>query len=511
MQQEKDEYELILKSGLFDKAPRLGKFFRYICERHFDGSGDQVKEYSIALEALGRSGDFDPKRDSIVRVEAHRLRKRLEEYYLGTGAGDPMRIIIPQGQYRPQFVAAKAIPDLSPPHTVAETASHPVDPVTSGTIPPSLLDTANPNPEWRIPVWASITIVCLVLAGIGFVTLRRGAAQAKTTEVWRGDFNEPRGADVRIMAGYHGPEFTDRQGHSWDPDAYYSGGVSRALGTDRCIESQPDPHFLRAQRSGQFRYDIPLRQGTYELRLYFAETDFGNGNPQGGGESSRVFQISVNGQVRFPLFDPLAEAGAPNRLHTRVLKDISPAADGKLHLSFEPLTAAAFLNAFEILHSSPGRIQPVRIVAQSKPVVDSDGRVWAADEYFSGGNTAFRQNVVINHLDKALYEGERYGNFAYRIPLAPGKYRLTLHFAETWFGTSALREPATGQRRFDVFANGVALLREEDVAREAGGSNRSVSKTFDDLEPNAQGVLCLEFVPLKNYAEVNAIEVVETE
>ena len=68
------EIQRVLQSGLFVKAPRLERFFRYICERHLRGESDQLKEYSIAIEALGRSSDFDPKKDSIVRVEAHRLR-----------------------------------------------------------------------------------------------------------------------------------------------------------------------------------------------------------------------------------------------------------------------------------------------------------------------------------------------------------------------------------------------------------------------------------------------------
>ena len=82
------EVDLVLRSGVFEKAPRLEKFFLYICRLHFEGRADEIKEYSIALEALGRSSDFDPKKDSIVRVEAHRLRKRLEEYYRGAGSDD---------------------------------------------------------------------------------------------------------------------------------------------------------------------------------------------------------------------------------------------------------------------------------------------------------------------------------------------------------------------------------------------------------------------------------------
>src|SRR5438270_5598295 len=102
--QERMEVDLIMRSGIFEKAPRLEKFFLYICRLHFEGRADEIKEYSIALEALGRSSDFDAKKDSIVRVEAHRLRKRLEEYYRGAGSDDALHIIIPNGQYRPQFV-----------------------------------------------------------------------------------------------------------------------------------------------------------------------------------------------------------------------------------------------------------------------------------------------------------------------------------------------------------------------------------------------------------------------
>src|SRR5919199_2142257 len=102
--QERMEVEIVLRSGIFEKAPRLEKFFLYICRLHFEGRADEIKEYSIALEALGRSPDFDPKKDSIVRVEAHRLRKRLEEYYRTAGSNGAVHIVIPNGQYPPHFV-----------------------------------------------------------------------------------------------------------------------------------------------------------------------------------------------------------------------------------------------------------------------------------------------------------------------------------------------------------------------------------------------------------------------
>jgi hypothetical protein len=336
------------------------------------------------------------------------------------------------------------------------------------------------------------------------------ANPANVNEVWTGPASEPAGADYRILAGYHGSPFIDRQGHTWNPDAYYRGGASSVIQRGDLVEGGPDPHLLKGRRAGRFSYDIPLRPGTYELHLYFAETEFGQGNPGGGGDSTRIFQVFINGNVRLDGFDPLGEAGRPNRLLDRVFKDISPDSDGKLHLRFEPGNEAAFLNAIELVPSAPRRMNPIRIAAQSGPIMDSEGRLWAADEYFSGGITAARQNAIANPSERALYQGERFGNFSYRIPVAPGKYRLTLHFAETYFGTFAFQDDPLNRRIFNVFANGTALLRDFEVVKQAGGPNRGLQKVFENLEPNAQGMLLLEFIPVKNYAEINAIEVVET-
>ncbi len=492
------EVETVLQSGLFAKAPRLREFFRYICERHFAGESEQIKEYSVATEALGRSSDFDPKQDAIVRVEAHRLRKRLEAYYRGPGATHPLHISIPNGQYRPHFTLRES--------AEAEQASTNLQNIPPLAPAPTVL---HPN-NW---MWLGLLaiacgggVLCVLL-----LTGRRtkGASRQPAPEVWRGSSSEPAdSAEFRMLAGYHGPPFLDRQGHTWVPDAYYKGGVSSLIPPGHLANAQADAQFIKAQRSGQFQYDIPLRQTTYEVHLYMVETEYGRGNPK-GVDAPRAFQLSVNGELRFRLLDPLTAASAPNRLYERVLKDVRPQADGHLHLNFAPFTGPAFLNAIAILPSPPGRIHPIRIVAQGSPVTDSDGRLWAADEYYVGGNAVCRKSVV-GDSQNSLYQGERYGNFSYRIPVAPGKYRLTLHFAETWFGTPDSPEPALNSRIFNVFANGVALLRDYQIVKDAGESNRGVQKVFEDLQPNAQGLLVIEFTPVENYAEVNAIEVVET-
>jgi beta-galactosidase len=123
-----------------------------------------------------------------------------------------------------------------------------------------------------------------------------------------------------------------------------------------------------------------------------------------------------------------------------------------------------------------------------------------------------RATSVSNGRQKNLFEGERFGNFAYHLPVAPGKYRLTLRFAETYFGSQIPNSPPfeKGARSFDIFVNGVALLRDFDVGTAAGGPNRGIERVFENLEPNAQGLIVLEFKPLRNYACVNAIELEET-
>src|SRR5690242_6981237 len=102
--EERNEFRVVLNSGVLNRAPNLEHLLTYVCNRYFEGEAEQIKEYNIAVEGLGRLAGFDPKRDSIVRVEAYRLRKRLREYYEGQGAGHLLRIEIPSGQYVPQFL-----------------------------------------------------------------------------------------------------------------------------------------------------------------------------------------------------------------------------------------------------------------------------------------------------------------------------------------------------------------------------------------------------------------------
>ena len=100
---ERKELASVLASPTFARAQRLVKLLEHIAERHFLGEDEQVSEYSIATEILGRPVDFDPTQDAIARVEIHRLRKKLKEHYAAEGAHQPLKIIIPPGMYTPVF------------------------------------------------------------------------------------------------------------------------------------------------------------------------------------------------------------------------------------------------------------------------------------------------------------------------------------------------------------------------------------------------------------------------
>src|SRR5579864_2702690 len=101
------QLDRILESPGFAHNERLSRFLRFAVERHLEGQDNDLKESVIAVEIFGRSPDYDPKRDPIVRTEAARLRSRLGEYYLGEGHGDALVIELPKGGYTPTFREAR--------------------------------------------------------------------------------------------------------------------------------------------------------------------------------------------------------------------------------------------------------------------------------------------------------------------------------------------------------------------------------------------------------------------
>ena len=101
------ELEKVLSARILQGSESLRSFLRFVCERTIHQPESQLKEYIIATEVFKRRSDYDPRIDSVVRVQAGRLRARLMDYYSTEGKSDKIRIDLPKGQYAPVFSYAR--------------------------------------------------------------------------------------------------------------------------------------------------------------------------------------------------------------------------------------------------------------------------------------------------------------------------------------------------------------------------------------------------------------------
>jgi serine/threonine-protein kinase len=102
--------EKVLASAAFAGAPRVQQFLRFVVEETLEGRVGDLKESVVAVHVFGRRSDFDSHNDSVVRVQATHLRKRLREYYRTEGLSDGIVIEIPPGAYVPAFRPAAGLP-----------------------------------------------------------------------------------------------------------------------------------------------------------------------------------------------------------------------------------------------------------------------------------------------------------------------------------------------------------------------------------------------------------------
>jgi len=374
-EEQRAELNTVLQSGSFLRAPTLAHLLRYLCERLFAGEAGQIKEYSIGVEVFHRGSSFDQDSNSIVRVEANRLRKRLAQYYAGEGASHALRIEIPVGQYVPEFVAVTAeSPVAVLPVAARETSSK------------KILRWVAKDRRWWLFAGSAVLLLAL-LSGLGYWQHLRGQHAAESagavpvtpgTETTAPLVGPPAGDEIRVLAG-ESRSFVDHAGKLWSADRWFAGGTAVKSSAWRIARTQ-DPDLYRTSRLGQFRYDIPLKEGTYELRLHFAETVYGPGTGGGGGEGSRIMAVSVNGKTLLSHLDVVADAGASSTADVKDFPDISPGADGQVHLSFSGVNGSqAMLSAIEILPGVSGHMRPVRVLARQTPYYSNDSEWWSPD------------------------------------------------------------------------------------------------------------------------------------
>src|SRR5579871_5572458 len=108
------QLDSVLRSRAFVQSHRIRRFLQFVVEESLLGQPHRLKEYLIGLEVFDRRDAFDPRVDSIVRVEARRLRHKLEEYYRTEGREDLTRITLRKGSYVPifEYRAATAAPGI---------------------------------------------------------------------------------------------------------------------------------------------------------------------------------------------------------------------------------------------------------------------------------------------------------------------------------------------------------------------------------------------------------------
>ena len=104
----------LLASPHFDASSRSREFLRYVVDEVLAGRGAALNQAAIAINVFGRDARFDPVLDPIVRVQAGRLRRSLERYYLLTGDWQTVRIELPKGSYAPVFVTSAAPLPVAP-------------------------------------------------------------------------------------------------------------------------------------------------------------------------------------------------------------------------------------------------------------------------------------------------------------------------------------------------------------------------------------------------------------
>jgi hypothetical protein len=486
------ELERLLESPAFRTSRRCREFLQYIVEHTLSGPSGTLKERSIGVELFQLPQDFDTGQHTIVRVTANEVRKKLAQHYLAeNGSYHAVRIHLPPGSYSAGF-------------SWETPAAEPHSPARSG---------------WPIGHLMAAAAGVLVLAG-GFSLWRWQPVRPISVDAKALSLPDPvpgtlpGRASLRMIAGSTSP-YMDRSGRTWLVDRFFSGGSVLARPSERVLRTL-DPDIYRHLRIGEFRYDIPLGTGSYELHLHFAETGLADFiSAESSGEGQRVFQVSANGKVILDHFDVVADAAGSNTSDERVFRNLSPAADGLLHLSFAAVRGSAMLSGIEVLPMIAGKVRPVRIRAGwTSAWQDSAGQEWQADSYFQGGNALVRTTNPAQQSNSiapemALYSSERWGHFSYAVPVAEGRYRVTLKFCEGHYGRRNTGVGGLGSRVFDVYCNGMALARGLDIMKEAGGEGRPLDRAFAGIRPNAQGKLVLTFVPVTGMACVNGIEVVD--
>jgi hypothetical protein len=159
--------ELVLQSRVFLRCDQLKRMLRFICEAEIDGRAEELSEYIIGVEALGRAPSYNPVEDSTVRTRAYELRHKLKRFYSTEAPDAPIHIEIEKGAYVPRFIRTQEQPIRA---QAAGAAAEPEAPRRAGR-------------RWLLGILAAANCVVLILAAYVLLRMPR-AARAPQAASW---------------------------------------------------------------------------------------------------------------------------------------------------------------------------------------------------------------------------------------------------------------------------------------------------------------------------------------
>lgn len=301
------ELERILTSETFRGAERSRTLLRFIIDEAVQGRADRLKDYTLGSEALGRGPNFDPRTDPIARVEALRLRSRLDVYYATEGVNDAVRISLPKGGYAPLFELRQTESRPPPPHEDQRS-----------TLPAARRDNWTP-----IRLGIAACSIALIAAAAGWL-LGRGSKSLLVPE-------------TRLDLGT--PSTTDSVSLAVSPD-------SRAIVFVASVEG-PSRLWIRQFATGESR---PL-PGTEHASLPFWAPD---GRSVGFFADGWIKRIDLHTGLIRPISTALVPSGATWNRDDVILYPVVP--DGPLFRSSAdgaPPVPATELAAGQIGHRGP--------------------------------------------------------------------------------------------------------------------------------------------------------------
>jgi hypothetical protein len=217
------QVERILRSDELRTSEVLRQILKFLLEKTVSGEADHLKEYTVAIDGLGKSATYDPQHNSAVRIQVGRLRQKLAEYYRGEGKDDSVIVDIPKGRFKLTYELRPTIATQVPP--VPPPVIDPSQAIDDFTVSAEPATRSFSFPRWL--VWAAAALAIAVSA---FFLGRLSQARSKYTADWTPELqtlwspflgsNRPLLISIEDplfveMRSYPGAYFRDRTLNTW--------------------------------------------------------------------------------------------------------------------------------------------------------------------------------------------------------------------------------------------------------------------------------------------------------